>query len=116
MQSYTDLDVWQLGMELADEIYRLTGPFPEAEKFGLTSQLRRAAVSTPSNIAESWGRGSTNEYVQFLRYARGSLYEIETQLRISQRNSFLHEDDLRMMLVRTNRLGKMLLGLMRALK
>ncbi len=103
-------------MGLADEVYRMTQTFPSEEKFGLTSQLRRAAVSIPSNVAEGWGRSATNEYVQFLRYARGSLYEVETQLRIAQRNGYLSEDTLEDVLRRTNQLGRMLLGLMRALK
>lgn len=116
IESYTDLEVWQMGMILVDEVYRLTKAFPAKEKFGLTSQLRRSAVSIPSNIAEGWGRHVTNEYVQFLRYARGSLYEAETQLRIARRNGYLNEEALTALLHHTNRLGKMLLALMRALR
>lgn len=116
IESYTDLEVWWSGMALADEVYRLTQAFPSEERFGLSSQLRRAAVSIPSNIAEGWGRGATNEYVLFLRYARGSLYEVETQLRIAQRNGYLSEAALATSLQHTTRLGKMLLGLIRALQ
>lgn len=116
VQSYEDLEVWQRGMDLAGEVYRLTRTFPSEEKFGLTSQLRRAAVSISSNIAEGWGRGVTNEYLQFLRYARGSLYEVETQLRIAERNQYLSDEDLRTLLALTSTLSRMLLSLMRALR
>jgi len=116
IQSYEDLEVWQRGMDLAERVYLLTRAFPTDERFGLTPQLRRAAVSIPSNIAEGWGRGVTNEYLQFLRYARGSLYEVETQLRIARRNQYLSDEDLRSILALTGTLSRMPLGLMRALR
>jgi four helix bundle protein len=115
VRGYEDLEVWQRGMDLAERVYGLTRSFPADEKFGLTAQLRRAAVSIPSNIAEGWGRGVTNEYLQFLRYARGSLYEVETQLRIAQRNGYLSGDDLGAALELTRTLSRMRLALMRAL-
>lgn len=71
-------------MTLVSQIYELTGSFPSEEKFGLSIQMRRAAVSVPSNIAEGWGRKSTGSYVQFLNIAKGSLYELETQILISK--------------------------------
>ena len=80
---YKELLIWQRGMTLAKEIYRLTATFPAEEKFGLTTQMRRAAVSIPSNIAEGQARRSTREFVQFLSLANGSLAELETQLRLS---------------------------------
>ena len=116
VERYTDLTVWQTAMDLADAVYEATGDFPRQEAFGLTSQLRRASVSIPSNIAEGWGRGRTKEYVQFLRYARGSLYEVETQLRITERRGFLASDTLASLLVSTVEISKMLSGLMRALQ
>ncbi|RPI59311.1 MAG: four helix bundle protein, partial [Planctomycetaceae bacterium] len=77
IRSYKDLQVWQKSMELAGQIYEATQKFPADERFGLTSQLRRAAVSVPSNIAEGYGRGTRKDYKRFLQVARGSLYELE---------------------------------------
>jgi four helix bundle protein len=82
-QSYKDLIVWQRSVELSVVIYRLTATFPASERFGLTNQLRRAAISVASNIAEGYGRASKGEYVQFLGHARGSNFEVQTQLVIS---------------------------------
>lgn len=85
IRSYEDLRVWQEGIVLCERVYAFTATFPESERFGLTSQLRRAAVSVPSNIAEGWGRGSRAEYVRFLKIARGSLFELRTQLIVAGR-------------------------------
>jgi four helix bundle protein len=79
-RGYKDLLVWQKGMELAKEVYRVTQPFPNEEKFGLVSQMRRAAVSIPSNIAEGQARHTTKEFIQFVSHAEGSVAELETQL------------------------------------
>jgi four helix bundle protein len=83
-ESFRELVVWQCAVESALAIYKLTSSFPESEKFGLVNQLRRAAVSVPSNIAEGYGRASRGEYVHFLGMARGSNSEIETQLVIAR--------------------------------
>jgi len=80
---YKELLVWQKGMALAKLVYRLTVRFPREEKFGLTSQIRRASVSVPSNIAEGQARQSTKEFLQFLSHAEGSLAELETQVLLS---------------------------------
>ena len=80
MKSYTDLDVWKKSRELVKEIYVLTKAFPKDEMYGLSSQIKRSAVSVPSNIAEGYGRNHTKDTLQFLFIARGSLYELETQL------------------------------------
>jgi four helix bundle protein len=80
---YQDLLVWQKGISLVKEIYILTGPFPADEKFGLVSQMRRAAVSIPSNIAEGQARHTTGEFVQFISHAEGSVAELNTQLIIA---------------------------------
>ncbi len=88
-RSYKDLIAWQKAMELVVEIYKATENFPRAELYGMTSQLRRAAVSVPSNIAEGQARFTTKEFRKFLSDARGSLAEIETQLTISQMLHFL---------------------------
>lgn len=84
LQSYRDLLVWQKSIELVTEIYRLTEHFPKTEMFGLTNQMRRSAISIPSNIAEGYARRSRAEYLQFLRIAFGSGAELETQILISQ--------------------------------
>ena len=89
IERFEDLRVWQEAIALVAAVYRVTGAFPPAEQLGLTSQLRRAAVSIPSNIAEGWGRGSRADYTRFLRVARGSLYEVKTQLIIAQRSGLL---------------------------
>jgi four helix bundle protein len=86
------LEVWKLSMNLANAVYRLTSTFPQEEKFGLISQLRRAAVSVPSNLAEGAARSSTNEFRQFLSIARGSLSELDTQLDLSTQLGFIAEE------------------------
>jgi len=83
IRDYKDLHVWQKAMELAKHVYLLTGRFPSEEKFGLISQMRRAAVSIPSNIAEGQARNTTGEFVQFLSHAEGSAAELDTQLRLA---------------------------------
>jgi four helix bundle protein len=85
---FKDLAVWQRAMELSVAVYKLTQSFPDSERFGLTNQLRRASVSVASNIAEGYGRSSKGEYLLFLGHARGSLYEVETQLDLAHRLGF----------------------------
>jgi four helix bundle protein len=80
VKDFKDLDAWKVAMRLAKEIYKISANFPESEKFGLVSQLRRSAVSVASNIAEGYARGSRQDYIRFLRMARGSLAETETQV------------------------------------
>ncbi len=116
IKRYTDLTVWQVAMDFTDAIYGASAIFPKHEAFGLTSQIRRAAVSIPSNIAEGWGRGRTGEYLQFLRYARGSLYEVETQLRIAARRGYIDSDAIPGLLGTSVQISKMLSGLMKSLK
>jgi four helix bundle protein len=108
---YKDLIVWQKAMELVTDIYRETAKFPHDEIYGLTSQVRRAAVSVPSNIAEGQGRLSENEFRHFLGLARGSLMEVETQLRIAENLSYIqHEDSLKLEQA-ASEVGKILNGL-----
>jgi four helix bundle protein len=83
-QSFRDLVVWQRSIELTVAIYKLTSRFPDSERFGLTDQLRRAAVSVASNLAEGYGRGTRGEYLQFLGQSRGSNSKVETQLVIAR--------------------------------
>jgi four helix bundle protein len=91
-ESFKDLVAWQRAIQLTVAIYKLTALFPASEQFGLSSQLRRAAVSVASNIAEGYGRSTTGEYVLFLGHARGSNYEVETQLVISKALGFGSEE------------------------
>ena len=87
--SHKDLLVWQRSMDLVETVYRLTASFPSAEQWGLVSQMRRAAVSAPSNIAEGYGRQATGEYRHHLSIRRGSLLELETQILLSKRIKYL---------------------------
>jgi four helix bundle protein len=80
IQTYKDLQIWQRAMDLVRNVYTLTEKLPQHEQYGLTSQIRRCSVAVPSNIAEGSGRGSQKDFAQFLRIARGSLYELDTQL------------------------------------
>ena len=89
VKNYRDLIVWQKAMKLVTEIYKHTKSFPEDERYGLTSQLRRSSVSLPSNMAEGYGRNSTQDYIRFLRIANGSLFELQTQLEIARNLSFI---------------------------
>ena len=89
MKTFRDLLVWQKSMTLVTEIYKISTGFPKDEAYGLTSQMRRCAISIPSNIAEGYGRNSTNEYIHFLRIATGSLYELQTQIEISMNLNYL---------------------------
>jgi len=89
IQNYKDLIVWQKAMDLAEEIHRLSKAFPKEERYGLTSQIRRAAVSVPSNIAEGHARQSTAEFRNFLSIAQGSLAEVDTQQLLAQRFEYL---------------------------
>jgi four helix bundle protein len=87
--SFRDLRVWRSAMEFVVQVYRVTRAFPADERFGLTSQLRRAAVSVPSNIAEGHGRATVGEWLQFLGHARGSVFEVETQLLVAYRLGYV---------------------------
>lgn len=116
LKSYRDLLVWQKAIELTVLVYRLSEGFPEREIYGLTSQVRRAAVSVPSNIAEGYGRGSRREYLQFLSIAQGSLKELETQTILAVRFFYVTSSQAERVLSESDRLGKMLGSLIRALK
>ena len=116
IESYRDLEVWQLARKLVLEVYHLTSPFPDTERFGLTSQMRRAAVSIPSNVAEGWGRHYTAEFIQFLRKANGSLVELETQLILSADLGFCPQEAANLLLCKTKLLGQKILNLERSLQ
>ena len=106
------MDVWKLSIELVIDVYQLTKDFPAGEKFGLTNQMRRAAISVPSNIAEGSARKSQKECAHFLRIALGSLTELETQLIISKRLGFC-KLEMEQIFVLEKRIGQMLLGLLK---
>ena len=94
MMTHKDLDVWKMGIDIVEKVYRITEKYPKDEQFGLTSQLRRAVVSIPSNIAEGAARSSKREYLQYLYISLGSLAEVETQLIIANRLKYLNDDDI----------------------
>jgi four helix bundle protein len=115
VNSFRDLIAWQKAMELADHLYDLTDSFPKDEAFGLRLQLRRCAVSIPSNIAESHARHSTKDFIHFLRVARGSLVEAETQLMLSGRRKYVSKAALEKTLKESDELGRVLAGLISSL-
>lgn len=114
--SFRDLVVWQRAVELSLAVYILTSGFPDAERFGLTNQLRRASVSVASNIAEGYGRSTRGQYLQFLGNARGSNFELQTQLLISEKLRFGDPDRHREALNLSEEVSKMLVALMRKLE
>jgi len=111
IRDYKDLQVWQKGMALAKQIYQMTQAFPSEEKFGIVSQMRRAAVSVPSNIAEGQTRNTTGEFVQFLSHAEGSLAELDTQVRLSVTLGFCRQPDGESVSASITELQKMLKSL-----
>ena len=111
MRGYRDLETWQKAMELVKGVCVATRHFPKDELYGLTSQLRRAAVSVPSNIAEGCGRNSRNELRHFLGQARGSLAELETQLELAKSVGYLDPATATTLLSKAAQLGQMLTGL-----
>ncbi len=116
LESYRDLRVWQLGMDVATDGYFLTRDFPKSELYGMTSQIRRASSSIPANIAEGYARRHRGEYVQFLHIANGSLKEVETFLQLAVRVELAQSDVVAPLLQRCDDLGRMLLGLIRSLE
>ncbi|NJM52876.1 MAG: four helix bundle protein [Blastocatellia bacterium] len=116
MQSYRDLIVWQKAIDYVEICYRISENFPAKEVYGLTSQLRRAAVSIPSNIAEGYGRETRGEYIHFLGIAKGSLKESETQIMIAERLNFISNQDAQKALIQAETVGKLLYALIKSLK
>jgi four helix bundle protein len=116
MKSHKDLDAWRLAVELATEVYKATKAFPKDELYGMVTQMRRAAVSIPSNIAEGAARQGDKEFVQFLHIALGSASELDTQLTIARRVDLAGQEALEKLQVATTRVGQMLRGLSRSLR
>ena len=115
VQSFKDLIAWQKAMDLVVEIYRATASFPADERFGLTVQLRRAAVSVPSNIAEGQGRGPSQDFVRFLAIARGSVQEVDTQLTIALRLGYLQPEQHEPLVAMIAEVAKIINGLIRSI-
>jgi four helix bundle protein len=116
ISSFRELKVWQLGMDLAERIYLLTNTFPKSEIYGLTSQMRRSAVSITSNLAEGHGRNSTREFLQFTAISFGSICELETQLLLSHRLDYLKISELETTLSVLTETSKTIRGLQKALR
>ena len=114
--SFRDLRVWQEGMKLTVETYRLTAVFPKHETYGLIQQMRRAAVSVPSNIAEGKGHRSDKEFVHFLYHARGSLLEVQTQILVAKELQYLPVQEVDQFLELASRVGQALTGLINSLR
>lgn len=113
MKTHKDLEVWQKSILFVTDIYNQTNSFPKEEMYGLVSQLRRSAVSVPSNIAEGSARQSNKEYIQFLYIALGSLVELDTQLIIARNIKFISDETLSDLQIKMEEIGKMLNGLIK---
>jgi four helix bundle protein len=115
VKTYRDLIVWQKSMAMVTEIYKVTQSFPRREDYGITSQIRRCAVSIPSNIAEGYGRHSRNEYIRFLQIALGSLFELQTQLEIAANLGYLKKEEFDVLYESTREVERMLSVLIKRL-
>jgi four helix bundle protein len=111
MAGYKNLEVWKKAIDLVEEIYKITKAFPDDEKYSLTSQMRRASISIPSNIAEGNRRNSQREYIRFLRISFASGAELETQMIISERLGYIQDKDIQAVNDRLEEIMKMLNGL-----
>ena len=116
VKTFRDLMVWQKSMTLVTEVYKASANFPADERFGLTSQLRRCVVSIPSNIAEGFGRDTTNDYLRFLGIAKGSLYEAQTQIEIGRNLQFIEESRFSILLEQAREIERMLTSMIRKLR
>ncbi|MCL8007728.1 four helix bundle protein [Gelidibacter japonicus] len=116
MHRFEELKIWQKAMDITENCYRATENFPEEEKYGLTSQLRKSAISIPSNIAEGAGRNTNGEFMQFLGIANGSSFELLTQLYLSKRLDLITEDKVRPIINEVLEVSKMNYSLQRTLK
>lgn len=113
---HQNLDVWKRSLSFVKKVYELTNDFPENEEYGLSSQIRRAASSVPSNIAEGAARNTENEFLNFLHMAQGSNSEIETQLLIASQLGFVEEDELKKLLKTNGEISRMIVGLQNSLR
>jgi four helix bundle protein len=115
MHDFRKLKVWQRGMDFVTEVYNASGSFPRSEQFGLTDQIRRAAISIPLNISEGAGSGSTNEFQRFLSYARRSTYEVMSALEIAKRLGYCGDQELMSLLDKVDQIAAMIVGRSRSL-
>jgi four helix bundle protein len=115
MRPHKKLEVWKKSIDFVTKIYKMTESFPDSEKFGLISQIRRSAVSIPSNISEGAARSSKKEFMQFLSIAQGSTSELETQLIISSNLGYLKNEDM-CLLDKLDKISRMIIGLIKSLK
>jgi four helix bundle protein len=116
VKQFRNLQVWQKAMGLAREVYRITKTFPKEEMFGLTGQMRPAAVSVPSNIAEGQGRLTDKAFSLFLGHSRGSLFELETQAELAESLGYMKNEQLDELLAASSEVGRMLNGLLNSMK
>jgi four helix bundle protein len=114
-RNYRDLLVWQKAMLLVNKAYKTTARFPDSEKYGLANQLRRSAVSVPSNIAEGHGHSNSKDYIRFLNITMGSLFELQTQLEIAYNQEYLNDEIFKLMYDDSREIEKMLGALIRSL-
>jgi len=115
IKSFRDLDIWKKGIELVKEVYKTTETFPAREIYGLTSQMRRSAISVPSNAAEGFKRQHSKEFKQFLNIARGSLAELETQMVIAGELGYLHQEQSERILALIDHISRMTANLLKKL-
>jgi four helix bundle protein len=113
---FRELKAWQLGMDLTEKVYLLTDSFPKSEIYGLSSQIRRCAVSIPSNLAEGHGRTSAKEFLQFIAIAYGSICELETQILLSHRLKYLDQSNLETVSALLTETSKTIRGLQKAIR
>ncbi|MDI7258522.1 MAG: four helix bundle protein [Thermodesulfobacteriota bacterium] len=116
LKNYKELKVWQKAYQLCLRIYKATKSFPKEERYGLTSQIRRAAVSVPSNIAEGYGRKTTGEYIQALYIAYGSICELETQILLSGDLGYIQTENFQELQKDVGEIERMLMGLIKSLR
>lgn len=116
IRTYEDLLIWQKSMNLVTKIYLFSNQIPSCELYGLTSQIRRCAISIPSNIAEGYGRNSKPEFIRFLRIAMGSLFELQTQIRIAYNLKYISIDDFNIVFNDTKEIERMLSAFIQSIK
>ena len=116
IKSYKDLIAWQKGIDLVTAVYKILEKFPKEEKFGLISQISRSCTSIPANIAEGWGRDSDQNFIYYLKIAKGSLYELETHLIISKNINYIAEKTLKDLQIKIEEISKIINGLIKSIQ